>query len=362
MSAFIEEEKEAPIPPGPVGGDAAWRGEELTAQPERWTYRLTESDIAEIDRAVVAVRESGISLDRISPATFRVPGLRERLDAVLDRELLSGVGFRLMQGLPVERYGIEEAAIAFLGVGSHFGSFRSQNAKGHLLGHVCDLGLDVQNKDVRYYQTTRQLEYHTDSCDIVGLLCLKSAREGGHSRLVSSVTLFNEILRRRPDLLPELFHAFPTDRRGEVPPGMKPWFDIPVFNWHAGQLTTIYVGQYIRSAQDNYPQARRLTPKEWEALELLDSLTNDPDLNLQMTMSPGDMQFVHNHQVLHSRTDFDDWPEPERKRHLLRLWIAPPGARPLPECFAPRYGSVTPGQRGGIVTAETTLKFVLQPE
>jgi hypothetical protein len=362
MSTLIEEQKEAPGPRLPLGGDAAWRGAELAAQPTRWTYRLTDADIGEIDRAIAAVRASGISLDRISPATFQVPGLGRRLDEVLNRELLNGLGFHLMTGLPVERYGIEEAAIAFLGVGSHFGSFRSQNAKGHLLGHVRDLGLDVRNKDVRYYQTTRQLEYHTDSCDIVGLLCLKSAREGGHSRLVSSVTLFNEILRRRPDLLPELFHAFPTDRRGEVPPGMKPWFDIPVFNWHAGQLTTIYVGQYIRSAQDNYPEARRLTAKEWEALELLDSLTNDPSLNLQMTMAPGDMQFVHNHQVLHSRTDFEDWPEPARKRHLLRLWIAPSGARPLPECFAPRYGSVTPGARGGIVTAETTLKFVLQPE
>jgi hypothetical protein len=147
----------------------------------------------------------------------------------------------------------------------------------------------VSNANVRYYQTTRQLEYHTDSCDIVGLLCLKGAKSGGESRLVSSVTLFNEMLRRRPDLLAELFHAFPTDRRGEVPPGMKPWFDVPVFNWYAGHLTTIYVGQYIRSAQDNFPEARRLTPAEREALAYLDALTNEPKLNLQMTMEPGDM-------------------------------------------------------------------------
>jgi hypothetical protein len=359
---MIKERDDAQMPPGPLGGDAAWRGEELGAQPERWTHALADADIEEIESAVAAVRASGLPLDRISPATFRLPRLRKRLDAILDHQLLEGLGFCLIRGLPVSRYGVEEAAIAFLGVGSHFGSFRSQNAKGHLLGHVRDLGLDVSDRNVRYYQTTRQLEYHTDSCDVVGLLCLKSAKQGGHSRLVSSVTLFDEILRRRPDLLPELFQAFPTDRRGEVPPGMKPWFDIPVFNWHAGRLTTIYVGQYVRSAQQNYPEARRLTPRQWEALEFLDSLTNDPELNLQMTLSPGDMQFVHNHQVLHSRTDFEDWPDSGRKRHLLRLWIAPPGARPLPAGFAPRYGSVTPGQRGGIVTAETTLKFVLDPE
>jgi len=220
----------------------------------------------------------------------------------------------------------------------------------------------VRHGNVRYYQTTRQLEYHTDSCDIVGLLCLKAAKHGGESRIVSSVTLFNEMLRRRPDLLPELFHPFPTDRRGEVPAGMAPWFDVPVFNWYANKLTTIYVGQYIRSAQECFPQARRLTAAEREALAFLDTLANEPALNLQMTMVPGDMQFLHNHQILHSRTDFEDWPEPERKRHLLRLWIAPSAARPLPPSFAPRYGSVTPGERGGIVTAQTRLRFVLQPE
>ena len=362
MNAQVETHPRTEIPSQPIEGEAAWRGEELASHPEKWTHRLTEAEIAEIDRAIAGVKSAGTAFDRISPATFPLPALGKKLRDVLDWQLLNGVGCWLVQGLPVERYSIEESAIAYLGIGSHFGSFRSQNAKGHLLGHVRDLGLDVSNANVRYYQTTRQLEYHTDSCDIVGLLCLKGAKSGGDSRLVSSVTLFNEMLRRRPDLLAELFHAFPTDRRGEVPPGMKPWFDVPVFNWYAGQLTTIYVGQYIRSAQENFPEARRLTAAEREALAFLDALTNEPALNLQMTMVPGDMQFLHNHQVLHSRTDFEDWPEPERKRHLLRLWIAPPSARPLPGCFAPRYGSVTPGERGGIVTAETRLKFVLRPE
>ena len=362
MTTQLETQSRNEIPPKPFEVEAAWRGEDLARHPEKWIHGLTPAEITEIDRAIASVKAAGTAFDRISPATFPLPTLGKTLREKLDKQLLNGLGFWLVRGLPVERYSIEESAIAYLGIGSHFGSFRSQNAKGHLLGHVRDLGLDVSNANVRYYQTTRQLEYHTDSCDIVGLLCLKGAKSGGESRLVSSVTLFNEMLRRRPDLLAELFHAFPTDRRGEVPPGMKPWFDVPVFNWYAGELTTIYVGQYIRSAQDHFREARRLTAAEREALAYLDALTNEPELNLQMTMLPGDMQFLHNHQILHSRTDFEDWPEPERKRHLLRLWIAPPAARPLPECFAPRYGSVTPGARGGIVTAETRLKFVLQAE
>jgi hypothetical protein len=362
MSTQARHDAETAIPSRPFETAAAWRGPELLAHPEKWMHRLTAAEIEEIDRGIATVKGAGTPLDRISPATFPLPTLGARLARILDRQLLDGPGFWLVQGLPVERYSIEEAAIAFLGIGSHFGGFRSQNAKGHLLGHVRDLGFDVSRANVRYYQTTRQLEYHTDSCDIVGLLCLKGAKSGGESRIVSSVTLFNEMLRRRPDLLPELFHPFPTDRRGEVPPGMSPWFDVPVFNWYAGHLTTIYVGQYIRSAQENFPQARRLTAAEREALDLLDALSNEPQLNLQMTMAPGDLQFLHNHQILHSRTDFEDWPEPQRKRHLLRLWIAPRAGRPLPPCFAPRYGSVTPGERGGIVTGETRLQFVLHAE
>jgi len=350
------------MPHSPITGPGAWKGPEMAAAPGRWLFRLSEEELQEIDAAVRNVQAAGLALGDITPTTFRLPHLGPKLDELLQQQLLHGCGFALVRGIPVDRYTVEQSAIAYLGLGSYLGSFRSQNAKGHLLGHVRDLGLDIREKTTRYYQTTRGLEYHTDSCDIVGLLCLKTPKSGGESRIVSSVTLYNEMLARRPDLAAELFHPFPTDRRGEVPPGMKPWFDVPVFNWLDGQLTTIYVGQYIRSAQENFPQARRLTAAEEEALEMLDTLSDDPSLRLDMDFLPGDMQFLHNHQVLHSRTDFEDWPEPQRKRHLLRLWLAPPSARALPESFAARYGSLVPGQRGGIVTNETKLKFVLQPE
>jgi hypothetical protein len=215
---------------------------------------------------------------------------------------------------------------------------------------------------VRYYQTHRKLEYHTDSCDIVGLLCLKPAKAGGESFIVSSMTLYNEVCRRRPDLVPALFQPYPTDRRGEVPEGMQPWFDMPIFHWHAGRLSCIYVRQYIESAQRNFPQAARLTPQQIEAMDLLDALSNEPDIHLSMAFQPGDMQFLHNHVILHSRNDFENWPEPERHRHLLRLWLAPAQGRPLPEVFAPRYGSVTPGARGGIVVRGTRPSVPMEAE
>ena len=297
----------------------------------------------------------------MSPANFSLPTLGPALRAIL-QELLEGRGFILLRGLPVQSWSRERQALAYLGIGAWLGRFCSQNAKGHLLGHVKDLGLDIRDPHVRYYQTNRKLEYHTDSVDIVGLLCLRPAKAGGESYIASSMTVYNEILRRRPDLMPALFEPFPTDRRGEVPEGMKPWFDIPIYHWHAGRLSCIYVRQYIESAQKLFPEARRLTRAQVEAMDLMDELCNDPAIHLAMDFRPGDIQLLHNHQILHSRSDFENWPEPERQRHLLRMWLAPPEARPLPEVFAPRYGSVTPGARGGIVVKGTRLKVVLEAE
>ena len=348
------------MPSGPMTGPEAWSGRDMAKRTD-WIVQFTPEDLAELDAAIRAHRASGRPLGEITPENFRLPKLAPKLARALD-DILNGRGFLVFRGYQVDVNDIEAAAIAYLGVGSHFGSFRSQNARGHLLGHVKDLGLDIADPKVRYYQTTRELEYHTDSCDIVGLICLKTAREGGESRLCSSTTIYNEVLKRRPDLLPLLFNPFPTDRRGEIPPGMKPWFDMPVFHWHQGKLSAIYSGQYIRSAQVNFPEAPRLSAAEVEAIDLFDKLCNDPDIRLLVEFRPGDMQFVHNHTMLHSRGDFVNWPEPEKHRHLLRLWLAPKSARPLPPVYAQRYGGVEPGNRGGIVCAHTVLTFTLKPE
>jgi hypothetical protein len=338
----------------PVAGPAAWRGNDVAG----WQREFSAAEIAEIEAAVDAYRGDPAAL---SPANFSLPTLGPALRAIL-QELLEGRGFILLRGLPVQSWSRERQALAYLGIGAWLGRFCSQNAKGHLLGHVKDLGLDIRDPNVRYYQTNRKLEYHTDSVDIVGLLCLQPAKAGGESYIASSITVYNEILRRRPELMPALFEPFPTDRRGEVPEGMKPWFDIPIYHWHAGRLSCIYVRQYIESAQKLFPEARRLTRAQVEAMDLMDELCNDPAIHLAMDFRPGDIQLLHNHQILHSRSDFENWPEPERHRHLLRMWLAPPEARPLPEVFAPRYGSVTPGARGGIVVKGTRLKVVLEAE
>ena len=344
----------------PVAEPGAWYGRDL-AQRSDWIHRVTPAEVAEVEAATRAVRRAGLPPASITHAAFPLPIFGPFLRRVL-AELLQGRGFILLRGLPVASWSRDEQVIAYLGIGSWLGRFRSQNAKGHLLGHVKDLGLDIRDPGVRYYQTNRGLEYHTDSIDIVGLLCLQAAKAGGESYLASSMTVYNEILRRRPDLMPALFEPFPTDRRGEVPEGMKPWFDIPIYHWHGGLLSCIYVRQYIESAQKNFPEARRLTRAQIEAMDLMDELCNDPAIHLAMDFQPGDVQLLHNHQILHSRGDFENWPQPERHRHLLRLWLSPPEARALPEVFASRYGGIVPGDRGGIVVRGTTFRVPLEAE
>ena len=345
------------LPPEQTGA-AAWYGPEIAKRSD-WQMPLSAAEVAEVEAATRALVARDADIAVLKPQDFPLPTLGSKLKSRVDDEVLNGRGFLLLRGLPVERWSIRESATAFFGLGAHLGSARSQNGKGHVLGHVQDLGLDVNDPNVRIYQTHERQTYHTDSCDIVGLLCLKTAKSGGLSALVSSTTIFNEMRRRRPDLLKLLFQPIATDRRGEVPEGQKPFFEIPVFNWHQGYLTAIYKRQYIDSAQ-RFPEAPRHTPELVEALDMFDQLANDPALNTFMEFKPGDVQLVHNHTMLHDRTGFEDWPEPERRRHLLRLWLAAERARPLPEIFAQRYGQVTIGDRGGIIVRGTRLQAPLQ--
>jgi hypothetical protein len=336
--------------PPPVTGPSAWYGPNVADRAE-WIEPLSPAEIAEIESASQRLADKEIDWQTLHSNDFPLPTLKPRLSRILG-EVLRGRGFVLLRGLPVERWGRRLAAIAFLGLGLHWGKLRSQNKNGHLLGHVKDLGLSSQDPNVRIYQTRERQNYHTDSCDVVGLLCLHPARSGGLSSLVSSVTIFNAMRERRGDLARVLFEGIETDRRGEVPVGGRPFFCIPVFNWHEGLLSTIYHRNYTNSAR-RFPEVPPLTQDQVAALDLFDQLSNDPALHFQMELRSGDIQLVHNHTLLHDRTAFEDWPEPERKRHLLRLWLAPEQARPLPPVFAERYGSVVLGQRGGIVVSGT---------
>jgi TfdA family taurine catabolism dioxygenase TauD len=355
-SSVIQSLTTDPRLPPEVEDRSAWYGREV-GQCEDWTERLSDAEIAEVERAVRELENSQVDLVTITKKDVSLPTLAPRLQKMLD-EVLNGRGFVLIRALPLERWTRREAAIAFFAIGAHLGTLRMQNAEGHLLGHVRDLGRSSDDPNTRIYQTRERQTHHTDSCDVVALLCLRTAKSGGLSSLVSSTTIFNEMRRRRPDLLNVLMQPIETDRRGEVPEGAKPYFNIPVFNYHDGLVSAIYQRQYIESAR-RFEGVAPLSSTQIEALDLLDQLANDPKLNLMMELHPGDIQLVHNHTILHDRTAFEDHPEPERKRHLLRLWLAPTSARSLTEVYAERFGSLTPGDRGGVAVAgaKPTIPF-----
>lgn len=342
-------------PPKEITGASAWYGRDMRNSDE-WMFLLSPADLSEIDSAVQATR--AMSIQEITPEQFALPTLGPRLDALLD-ELLDGRGFVLIRGLQMDRYDIEMAARAYWGIGSYLGSPRSQNARGDLLGHVIDLNRSPADPAARLYQTSARLNYHPDSTDLVGLLCLRKAKRGGASSIVSSVTIYNEMQKRRPDLVAELLQPFCMDRREEVPAGKRPWFTMPIFNWHKGLLTTHFTRPYIDSAQ-RFPQVPRLTPQQIAALDFFQELCEDPEIHLNMEFEPGDMQFLQNYQIMHDRTAFEDWPDPAKRRHLLRLWLCPPRGRELPPAYADRNDRLTIGDRGGIIVPDTRLNVTLE--
>ncbi len=334
--------------PDSIDIPSAWTGDDLKQSPERWRWRLSEKETECLKDAAENALKQGIRPAEITKKEFALPTTLQSKLRTLRKTLIHGIGFEVIRGIPVDELSEESVSAIFFGIGTHLGRARPQNASGDLLGHVRDSGADSKDPNTRIYQTNERQTFHTDSCDAVGLLCLKEAREGGESMLVSAVTIYNEMRRRRPDLLQFLFDPIATDRRGEVSKGEQPFFRIPVYSMHEGMLTVMYQRQYIDSAQ-RFAEAPVLTPEHIEALDLFDKLANDPRLHLRMRLLPGDMQFVYNHSLLHDRTSFVDHPEHDRKRHLLRLWLSLPEDRPLPWFFSERYGSVEIGNRGGVI-------------
>jgi Taurine catabolism dioxygenase TauD, TfdA family len=331
----------------PVTGPALWYGAEMTRRTD-WVRPLTEAEIAELGAAVARLDATGIDIAAIGPTDLRVPGLKPLVEDIR-QAVLHGRGFILVRGMPVERWSIRQCAIAYFGLGTMLGEPVSQNAMGHILGHVKDIGADYARPTHRGYQTAARLPYHCDSSDIVGLLCLKPAKAGGKSSLVSSWALYNEMLRRHPALLPELLKPVYRDRRGEVPEGAEPWYAVPVFNLMPdGGLVATYVRSAMKKAQ-RFPEVPRITPALEAACDALDALAEDPAIHLDMDFRPGDMQFVSNHWIMHSRTAYEDFPEPENRRHLFRLWLACEDGPALPEVYTRAWqGATAKGRPAGI--------------
>jgi hypothetical protein len=304
-----------------------------------WEFFLSTKQCDEIVATARLVHERGFTIDTLTPDIFSIPSLNELIDSV-NSDLSDGRGFALVRGFPVNELSEDELHLAYFGFGMHLGTPVRQNSNSELLTHIRDDRIEQTGKIKRLYRTRERQDFHTDAADIIGLLCLHEARRGGESKIVSSLAVYDEMMRRRPDLVDELRVPLYWDRQDEHKEGERPWFSLaPVFE-HNGEPRIFYVGWYIRNAQ-RWSDVPRLTNKQLEAMELLESIANDPEFYLEMAFMPGDIQLLNNGRILHAREAYDDWEDPDKRRHLLRLWLAAHRFKSLEESL--RVGATSQG-------------------
>jgi len=329
-----------------ITDSGVWIGSEIQ-HDDAWIYRVDPAAAKEIEAALAHVKRLGAKIPFTADA-FPLPRFSATLDRILE-EVENGRGFTLVRGIPRDRYTDEECELIYWGLGVHLGTPVSQNARGHLLGHVRDEGRIQADPNARAYQTNERMDFHTDMLpvDVLGLFCLRTAKSGGASKLVSALTLHNVLRDERPDLLKALYGTFHVDWRGEEPAGEKPWFTLPMFSERDGRVTTRINSLPYYDSAARHGEQYRPTAIQREALEKVQEIANRPELMLSMDFQAGDIQLINNQILLHAREGYEDYPEPGRERHLLRMWIAVDDdrRRPLSDALTARYEWV---RRGGI--------------
>lgn len=332
----------------PVCDASVWKAADFE-NDDSWIHRFTEQDLAEIDAALTTVQARGLAIPDFGREDFPLPSLSEKIGRAIG-EVDSGRGFALFRGLPVGKYDIDTLRLVYWGIGAYFGEPISQNSKGQILADVVDLGNDYGDINARGYKTSAELLPHVDSSDLVALLCVNTAKSGGESRVSSSMSVYNKILQSHPEYLPVLYRGFNRDLRGE---GITAKLDevtdheVPVFSYFGGRLSCDFNERIIRSAR--HRMNRPLTALEDEALRCVMRLACRPDIQFRMHLQKGDIQIVNNYTILHSRGEYEDYPEPERKRRLMRFWVNSRNGRPLEPNFANKYNT---GPRGGVAVGD----------
>jgi hypothetical protein len=349
----------------PIEGPAAWRGDDLVADPS-WRRTLTAAEVAALEHAAAAAASRGVPATAFGPTEFPVPELQPVFTWLADR-LENGPGVARLSGIPVDRVTRDTLRRLFWGFCVNLGTPLYQTAAGEILGEVKDetgtgaaLTYDWPGplKSARTVaRSTGALRFHTDKCDMICLLCVSNGIEGGLSKVVSSVTLHNEIGRRRPDLLRVLYEPYwrmrPYDEEGDAERDDRT-FAMPVFaRGPDASFTSQYSRTYISQAQE-VPKVPRLTAAQVEAMDMIHAIGEE--VCLQMPFAPGDIQFMNQHVTYHGRTAFTDDVASGAHRVLMRVWLAAPFTRPLPAGQAVQWGDVRAGAlRGGAVAGKSAI-------
>ncbi len=304
----------------PLHGPSAWLGKTLREQDD-WQYRLCDAEIGELEAALSHAEKSGKPLEKLTGEDFPLPTLKQHIRE-WRHDIRFGRGFILIRGLPVHKWSEAQTSMVYWCLGHHFGIPGAQNPEGDLLGHVRDQNT---GKDVRYYRTNKAIAPHCDAADFVGLLCLQKAKSGGLSRIASSISVYNELLRLKPHLVDRLYRPVWFDTKGD---GDIRAFPISPCAYADGELRTFWQSDYYRQAQ-KFSFVPEFSSEEQDLLDSYDAIAGHPDFYLDMDLEPGDIQLISNHTILHARTGFEDWDDPEKLRHLLRLWISIPEKKSL---------------------------------
>lgn len=333
----------------PISGPSAWRGDELARSGE-WIYHLSDAERRELEETGRRFVADDPDLRTVTAADYPLPACAA-LNEECARQLDSGRGFVLVRGLRTEEYGDTLAGAIFFLMGLHLGQPIGQDQMGDLLGHVIATSNKTLDDPSALPSRVRdRLPFHSDTSDVVALMCLRAAKHGGASSLVSGTTIYNEILRRRPDLAPLLFEPYHWDWRRQDPDSPELTYTSPVVSYVDGTFSAYAGNSMIFSAQE-YPDVPKLTSAQAEVLQLWDEISQEPGLAIDMDFQPGDVQWLLNYAALHSRTGYVDFDEPERRRHLLRLWLKRDSGRPLVDKFGKHVVTLgepaTPPKPGG---------------
>jgi hypothetical protein len=334
--------KEFDMQISPINDPSAWRAKDLEAS-DKWIYHLSQAEIEDLDKALKVAKAAGRTVATLDRESFPLTVMRPALDKLLDA-LENGYGVYVIRGLPVERYSKADLRLLYWGVGLNAGTAVSQSHRGDYLGDVKNFGEKVDPSRWRGYMSGDQLGFHTDTSDVVCLFVLQTAKAGGMSMFCSSLAIHDEIARTRPELLEPLYTPVGWSWMEQQAPGESPWYMMPVFSIHHGKFSSRNIRTHVLAAQ-KFPDAPRLPPLWKEAMDLVNKLANDPRFHFGMMFEAGDFQFLNNHITYHARTGFEDYPEPERRRHLLRMWLSVPNSREL----SPLMGAIFKDQSSGAV-------------
>jgi len=325
---------------------AAWRVPELIAD-RRWVFPIGDPARTQLANTVKRAFDPDRPLFDYSKDDFDLgPGF-DVIEAAAHRAYVDR-GFTLVKGLPRDRLSSQEFRLLTWAIGLHLGVARPQGKASQYVSEVRTAGMNYRSAGGRGYNSNVELDFHTDGCDLVGLACYNKAKSGGQSRVSSSVTAWQILVEERPDLAAVARQDFFFGRNQEEAPDEAPYYVQPLFDVADGRLFGKWNRNRMRTAQeiDGVP---RLSDAQKECTDVLDEILRRPEVMFTMWLEPGDLQFLNNHTMLHSRTRFEDDDDPDRQRLLYRIWIAPPNSVRLPDAWADFFGTTEPGTvRGGI--------------